>query len=226
MWKCNSCPTFLFHVRLCQGKRFKDDLLEITLGRIKCCRNFGSYHCGCITKVRHFPKTHKKLTLLNELGLGYLKMGQPLGTLSGGESQRLKACQIYETLKKVSPAILLIDEPTTGLHLSDVQQLVDCLKKTVASGNSLFVIEHHPISLCQSDWILELGPGAGKLGGKVIAEGSPRSFRSLNTATVRLFSDLEKQPKDKQIDSKFKRVTTAEKKTSKYLGPKKTTSKT
>ena len=132
-------------------------------------------------------------------------MGQPLGTLSGGESQRLKLAKYMSPLdKKSESAILLIDEPTTGLHLSDVQRLVDCLRKTVASGNSLFVIEHHPSVLRQSDWIIELGPGAGKLGGKVIAEGSPHSFRSLNTATSRLLHrrPIKTERNRKKVSSK------------------------
>ena len=231
--RCDSCmglgyenvemqflPDLSIPCSLCQGKRFKDDLLEIQLDGLNVADALELTIEDALLRFAHFPKTHKKLSLLHELGLGYLKMGQPLGTLSGGESQRLKLAKYMGPLgKKSEPAILLIDEPTTGLHLSDVQRLIDCLKKTVAGGNSLFVIEHNPMVLCQSDWIVELGPGAGKLGGKIIAEGSPRSFRSLNTATSSLFSDLEKQPKDKQIDyGQFKKGNYRRKKDLEILG--------
>jgi len=119
-------------------------------------------------------------------------MGQPLSTLSGGESQRLKLAKYMGPLdKKSSPAILLLDEPTTGLHLSDVQCLINCLRKSVSNGHTLFVIEHHISVLKQSDWVIELGPGAGKLGGKIVAEGPPHSFYSLNTPTGRLFNQSE-----------------------------------
>ena len=216
--RCDSClglgyesvemqflPDLSIPCPLCQGKRFKDDLLEIKLDGLNVAETLDLTIGDALLKFGHFPKTHKKLSLLRELGLGYLKMGQPLGTLSGGESQRLKLAKYMSPLdKKSESAILLIDEPTTGLHLSDVQRLVDCLRKTVASGNSLFVIEHHPSVLRQSDWIIELGPGAGKLGGKVIAEGSPHSFRSLNTATSRLLHrrPIKTERNRKKVSSK------------------------
>jgi len=182
-------PDLSVPCKLCEGRRFKDELLSIKLDGLNVADVLELTINEALPRFAHLPKTKKKLSLLCELGLGYLKMGQPLSTLSGGESQRLKLAKYMGPLdKKSSPAILLLDEPTTGLHLSDVQCLINCLRKSVSNGHTLFVIEHHISVLKQSDWVIELGPGAGKLGGKIVAEGPPHSFYSLNTPTGRLFN--------------------------------------
>lgn len=174
---------------LCDGSRFKEELLEIRLDGLNVSETLNLTVSEAQSRFTHLPKTHKKLSLLIDLGLGYLRLGQPLNTLSGGESQRLKLVKFMSPLKAGNKStLILLDEPTTGLHLSDVQQLINCLRKITQSGNSLLVIEHHSMVLQQSDWILELGPGAGKLGGKVIANGSPLSLQRLNTPTSRLLN--------------------------------------
>ena len=120
--------------------------------------------------MKHFSGTFRKLNLLKSVGLGYLQLGQPLNTLSGGESQRLKLIKFMSALKlKSKPSLIIIDEPTTGLHLEDVDQLMKTLNKIAENGHSLLVIEHHKHVLAQADWICEMGPGAGKLGGKIIS---------------------------------------------------------
>ena len=172
---------------LCNGARFKEELLEIHLDGLNVADTLNLTVSEALPRFTNLPKTHKKLSLLIDLGLGYLKLGQPLNTLSGGESQRLKLVKFMSPMNAGNKStLILLDEPTTGLHLSDVQQLINCLRKITQSGNSLLVIEHHSMVLQQSDWILELGPGAGKLGGKVIANGTPSSLQSLNTPTSRL----------------------------------------
>jgi excinuclease UvrABC ATPase subunit len=115
------------------------------------------------------PAAHAILKRLADVGLGYLIIGQPLPTLSGGEQQRLKlATQMAE-----KGGIYMLDEPTTGLHLADVEQLLGLLDKLVDSGKSVIVIAHHQAVMAHADWIIDLGPGAGNDGGQIVFEGTP-----------------------------------------------------
>ena len=117
----------------------------------------------------HVPAAHKILARLADVGLGYLSLGQPLTTLSGGERQRLKlATQMAE-----KGDVYVLDEPTTGLHLADVEQLLGLLDRLVDSGKSVIVIEHHQAVMAHADWIIDLGPGAGHDGGRIVFEGTP-----------------------------------------------------
>ncbi len=123
------------------------------------------------------------LAPLVEVGLGYLKLGQPLNTLSGGESQRLKLCQLLSTTSS-SAKLLILDEPTTGLHFSDIENLLLVFQKLVDSGHSLLVIEHNLDVIKSADWILDLGPEAGKHGGQLVAQGPPEKVAKSNTPTA------------------------------------------
>jgi excinuclease UvrABC ATPase subunit len=115
------------------------------------------------------PAAHKILVRLADVGLGYLTLGQPLTTLSGGERQRLKlATQMGE-----EGGVYVLDEPTTGLHLADVEQLLGLLDRLVDAGKSVIVIEHHQAVMAHADWIIDLGPGAGHDGGSIVFEGTP-----------------------------------------------------
>jgi excinuclease UvrABC ATPase subunit len=115
------------------------------------------------------PAAHKILTRLADVGLGYISLGQPLTTLSGGERQRLKlAAQMAD-----KGDVYVFDEPTSGLHLADVEQLLGLLDRIVDSGKSVVVIEHHQAVMAHADWIIDLGPGAGHDGGRIVFEGTP-----------------------------------------------------
>ena len=157
----------------CEGKRFQASVLEYTLGG----RNIAEVLAMSVTEAEEFfddgeartPAAHKILDRLADVGLGYLSLGQPLTTLSGGERQRLKlATQMAE-----KGDVYVLDEPTTGLHLADVEQLLGLLNRLVDSGKSVIVIAHHQAVMAHADWIIDLGPGAGHDGGRIVFEGTP-----------------------------------------------------
>ncbi len=157
----------------CEGRRFQAAVLEYTLGG----RNIAEVLAMSVTEAEAFfgegdakvPAAHKVLDRLADVGLGYLSLGQPLTTLSGGERQRLKlATQMAE-----KGEVYILDEPTTGLHLADVENLLGLLDRLVDSGKSVIVIEHHQAVMAHADWLIDLGPGAGHDGGTVVFEGTP-----------------------------------------------------
>ncbi len=157
----------------CEGKRFQASVLEYTFGG----RNIAEVLEMPVTEAEDFfgsgdaavPAAHKILDRLSDVGLGYVSLGQPLTTLSGGERQRLKlATQMAE-----KGEIYVLDEPTSGLHLADVEQLLGLLDRLVDSGKSVIVIEHHQAVMAHADWIIDLGPGAGHDGGRIVFEGNP-----------------------------------------------------
>jgi excinuclease ABC A subunit len=160
----------------CDGKRFQASVLEYTLGG----RNIAEVLAMSVTEAEEFfddgeartPVAHTILGRLADVGLGYLSLGQPLTTLSGGERQRLKlATQMAE-----KGDVYVLDEPTSGLHLADVEQLLGLLDRLVDSGKSVIVIEHHQAVMAHADWIIDLGPGAGHDGGRVVFEGTPAAL--------------------------------------------------
>jgi excinuclease UvrABC ATPase subunit len=160
----------------CEGKRFQPAVLEYTLGG----RNIAEVLAMSVTEAEEFfdngeartPAAHKILDRLGDVGLGYISLGQPLTTLSGGERQRLKlAAQMAE-----KGDVYVLDEPTSGLHLADVEQLLGLLDRLVDSGKSVIIIEHHQAVMAHADWIIDLGPGAGHDGGRIVFEGTPTAL--------------------------------------------------
>ncbi|MBK0376894.1 excinuclease ABC subunit UvrA [Streptomyces sp. CB04723] len=157
----------------CEGKRFQPAVLDYHFGG----RDISEVLAMSVTEAETFfgsgdaalPAAHKILTRLVDVGLGYLSLGQPLTTLSGGERQRLKLA----THMADKGGVYVLDEPTTGLHLADVEQLLGLLDRLVDSGKSVIVIEHHQAVMAHADWIIDLGPGAGHDGGKIVFEGTP-----------------------------------------------------
>ncbi|WP_040863430.1 ATP-binding cassette domain-containing protein [Nocardia niigatensis] len=157
----------------CEGKRFQAAVLEYQLGG----RDISEVLAMPISEALGFfadgdakiPAAHKILQHLDDVGLGYLSLGQPLTTLSGGERQRLKLA----THMGEKGGVYVLDEPTTGLHLADVENLLGLLDRLVDSGKSVIVIEHHQAVMAHADWIVDLGPGAGHDGGRIVFEGTP-----------------------------------------------------
>ncbi|HYN30648.1 MAG TPA: excinuclease ABC subunit UvrA [Dermatophilaceae bacterium] len=157
----------------CEGRRFEASVLEYRLGG----RDISEVLAMPVSEATRFfdagearvPGAHAILTRLSDVGLGYVSLGQPLTTLSGGERQRLKLA----TRMADKGSVYVLDEPTTGLHLADVEQLLALLDRLVDSGRSVVVIEHHQAVMAHADWIIDLGPGAGHDGGRIVYEGTP-----------------------------------------------------
>jgi excinuclease UvrABC ATPase subunit len=167
----------------CEGRRFQASVLDYKLGG----RNIAEVLDLSVADAVEFfatgkaatPAAHAVLVRMADVGLGYVRLGQPLTTLSGGERQRLKLA----THMGESGGIYVLDEPTTGLHLADLRQLLGLLDRLVDSGKSVIVIEHHQSVMAHADWIIDLGPGAGHDGGRVVFEGIPAELVKSKTLT-------------------------------------------
>ena len=174
----------------CEGKRFAEFVLDYHLGS----KDITEVLAMSVAQAAEFfgegparvPAAHAILARLVDVGLGYLRIGQPLTTLSGGERQRLKlATHLGER-----GGVLILDEPTTGLHLADVENLLGLLDRIVDSGKSVIVIEHHQAVMAHADWIIDLGPGAGHDGGRVVFEGTPAALvQAASTLTGQHLAD-------------------------------------
>jgi excinuclease UvrABC ATPase subunit len=160
----------------CEGRRYQASVLEYRFGG----RNIAEVLAMSVIEAAEFfadgdartPVAHAILGRLADVGLGYLSLGQPLTTLSGGERQRLKlAARMAE-----KGNVYVLDEPTAGLHLADVEQLLGLLDRLVDDGRSVIVIEHHQAVMAHADWIIDLGPGAGHDGGRIVFEGTPAAL--------------------------------------------------
>lgn len=175
---------------VCEGRRFRREVLEFRYGG----KNVAEILDLTVSEAKIFfagtRSIVEKLDLLESIGLGYLSLGQPLNTLSGGEAQRLKLVKFLTGITSKNAGsgndglLILLDEPTTGLHREDVALLVKILKKLVSAGNTVVVVEHQTDVLLACDWLLELGPGAGANGGKLIATGTPREVSEGQTPTA------------------------------------------
>ncbi|WP_410568413.1 ATP-binding cassette domain-containing protein [Amycolatopsis sp. cmx-4-61] len=169
---------------VCEGKRFNADVLEYTFGG----RDISEVLAMPVSSALEFfsagdaalPAAHRILTHLSDVGLGYLTLGQPLTTLSGGERQRIKLA----THMAEQGGVYVLDEPTAGLHLADVEQLLGLLDRLVDSGKSVIVIEHHQAVMAHADWIVDLGPGAGHDGGRIVFEGTPAQLVKARKKTL------------------------------------------
>jgi excinuclease ABC subunit A len=184
--RCDSCEgqgiqtiemSFLPNVKVlcdvCRGKRFNGETLAIEFRG----RNIGDVLAMSVDDAVGFftahPRIHNALTLLQDVGLGYLTLGQQSPTLSGGEAQRIKLVTELARLRAGQGTLYVLDEPTVGLHMADVEKLVRVLHRLVDAGNTVVVIEHNLDVMAEADWIVDLGPEGGSGGGRVVAQGSP-----------------------------------------------------
>jgi excinuclease UvrABC ATPase subunit len=178
----------------CEGRRFQAEVLGYTLGG----RDIAEVLAMPVAEAAAFfsegdakvAAAQKILDRMADVGLGYLTLGQPLTTLSGGERQRLKLASRLSDRGADEGSVYILDEPTTGLHLADVDQLLGLLDRLVDSGRSVIVIEHHQAVMAHADWIIDLGPGAGHDGGRIVFEGTPRQLvDSAATLTAKHLAD-------------------------------------
>ncbi len=157
----------------CKGKRYRPEVLEVRFGGLNLAEILNLTLDEAMEHFKTFKRIQKHLQPAIDLGLGYLKLGQPSASLSGGEAQRLKLVPLLAK-KHGAGSLLVIDEPTTGLHFEDVLRLTKCLRQLVDDGATVVVIEHNVDVIARSDWVVELGPGAAAQGGRVVYEGLPR----------------------------------------------------
>ncbi|HET9134453.1 MAG TPA: excinuclease ABC subunit UvrA [Gemmatimonadales bacterium] len=167
----------------CRGTRFKREVLDVKIQGHSIADVLEWSVDEAIRRFRHQPKLGAALWQLQQVGLGYLRLGQPATTLSGGEAQRLKiARELLSAPKRGGRKLYLLDEPTTGLHLDDVRTLIAVLDKLVDAGHTVVVIEHHLDVIKRADWIIDLGPEAGADGGRIVAMGTPEEVAATPTS--------------------------------------------
>jgi len=178
------CPT-------CHGSRYNAKTLEITYRDHSIAGVLGLTVDAAATLFADQPGLHRALEVVQQVGLGYLRLGQPATELSGGEAQRIKlATELQRTQR--GNTLYILDEPTTGLHPSDVARLIGQLDTLVAAGNTVIVVEHEMRVVAASDWVLDIGPGAGDDGGTIVARGTPAEVaasRGKTAAYLRRFLD-------------------------------------
>jgi excinuclease ABC subunit A len=169
----------------CGGTRFEREVLDVRLQGLTVSDVLNLTVDQAIARFRREPALGRALWRLQQVGLGYLRLGQPATTLSGGEAQRLKIARQLATVRKGERRLYVLDEPTTGLHLEDVRTLLRVLDRLVDAGHTVLVIEHHLDVIKRADWVLDLGPEAGDAGGRVVAAGTPEEVAAADTHTAR-----------------------------------------
>jgi len=178
----------------CEGRRYRPDVLQVTYKS----RNISQVLRQTVDEAVEFfaaqPVLARRLKVLQEVGLGYLRLGQPATTLSGGEAQRLKIAA-HLSARLASDMLYILDEPTTGLHLDDVKKLLVVLNRLVDAGNTVLVVEHHLDVVKTADWVIDLGPEGGAAGGEIVAEGTPEQVaQSVGSYTGKFLRDFLPRP--------------------------------
>jgi excinuclease ABC subunit A len=175
-------PDLFIPCEVCQGKRYNYETLQVAWENHSMADVLNLSASEALSLFRNIPHLAAPLELMTELGLDYLTLGQSFNTLSGGEIQRLRLVADLAG-RAQEPTLYILDEPSAGLHLQDIEKLVKILHRLVDKGHSVFVIEHHLDILQQADWVIELGPGGGPEGGHVIFEGLPGKLVKAQTPT-------------------------------------------
>ena len=166
-------PDVYVSCEVCQGKRYNQEALEIEYKGKNISQVLAMSVAEASQFFRSFPNVSQKLATLEDVGLGYIRLGQPAPTLSGGEAQRVKLATELSK-RSTGRTLYLLDEPTTGLHFADLEKLLHVLRRLVAGGNTVIVIEHNLDVIKNADWIVDLGPEGGDAGGEIIAQGTPK----------------------------------------------------
>jgi excinuclease ABC subunit A len=162
--------------QVCKGARYNDETLEIVYRGKNIAQVLDMSIEDAAEFFAHIPLLANKLGVLVQLGMGYLKLGQSSTTISGGEAQRVKLAHELGKVRRSGRKLYILDEPTTGLHLADIQRLLDSLTHLVDAGNTVLVIEHHLDVIKSADWIIDMGPEGGKHGGTIVAQGTPEQI--------------------------------------------------
>jgi excinuclease ABC subunit A len=168
---------------VCQGKRYNREALEIRFKGKNIAEVLDMTVEQALTFFKHFPRVRAKLETLHDVGLGYIRLGQPAPTLSGGEAQRVKLATELSR-RSTGKTLYILDEPTTGLSFEDVAALLRVLQRLVDAGNTVIVIEHHLDVIKNADWIIDLGPGAGDRGGYIVATSTPEGITQEESSTT------------------------------------------
>jgi excinuclease ABC subunit A len=181
-------PDVVAPCEACGGSRFEPSTLQVRYAGLSIGDVLHLPALDAAAVFANHPRIARPLATLTDLGVGYVQIGQGSNTLSGGEAQRLKLAAELTAGSAHEPTVYVLDEPTTGLHLSDVRRLLGVLERLVARGDTLVIVEHHPDVIACADWVVELGPEAGEDGGRVVFEGEPRTLTRAKTATGRYFA--------------------------------------
>ena len=176
-------PDVTVPCEVCQGKRYNREALEIGFKGKNIAEVLDMTIEQALAFFEHFPRIRAKLATLHDVGLDYIRLGQPAPTLSGGEAQRVKLATELSR-RSTGKTLFILDEPTTGLSFEDVAALLRVLQRLVDSGNTVIVIEHHLDVIKNADWIIDLGPGAGDRGGYIVATGTPEEITQEESSTT------------------------------------------
>lgn len=155
----------------CRGARYCREVLDVRHNNLNIAEALDLPVEEALVFFKDIPQIQRRLAVLAEVGLGYLKLGQPATTLSGGEAQRVKLADEL-AIKETGRTLYILDEPTTGLHSADTQKLLSILSSLVKKGNSVLIVEHNLEIIKNADWIIDLGPEGGEKGGEIVAEGT------------------------------------------------------
>jgi excinuclease ABC subunit A len=176
-------PDVTVPCEVCKGERYNREALEIRFKDKNIAEVLDMTVEQALAFFTHFPKVRNKLQTLRDVGLGYIRLGQPAPTLSGGEAQRVKLATELSR-RATGRTLYILDEPTTGLSFEDIAALLRVLQRLVESGNTVVVIEHHLDVIKNADHIVDLGPGAGDLGGYVVATGTPETIAQVKSSST------------------------------------------
>jgi excinuclease ABC subunit A len=182
----NFLPDVYVTCEACKGKRYNREALEIHYKGKTISDVLEMTVEEALGFFEHVPSIANKLSTLNDVGLGYIRLGQPATTLSGGEAQRIKLATELSR-RATGRTMYILDEPTTGLHFADVERLLMVLQRLVDTGNTVVVIEHNLDIIKSADWLIDLGPEGGDRGGEIVAEGTPEQVARVPTSYTGYF---------------------------------------